>query len=86
VTGDGTVAGGSFTIKLNAAAPSVAVAAMLDAGFEDDQSFPALVTSAVEVMAGKHDWEVELLDDDDDDDACSVLVGVTRPNLDPTRH
>jgi hypothetical protein len=37
-----------------------------------------LVTSGVELTAGKHYWEVELLGD-----ACFVLVGVTRPKLDP---
>jgi hypothetical protein len=37
-----------------------------------------LVTSGVELTAGKHYWEVEILTD-----ASSSLVGVTRPNLDP---
>jgi hypothetical protein len=38
-----------------------------------------LVTSGVELTAGKHYWEVELLNDDNG----AVYIGVTRPNLDP---
>jgi hypothetical protein len=37
-----------------------------------------LITSGVELTAGKHYWEVEILYVDG-----AVLVGVTRPNLDP---
>jgi hypothetical protein len=44
----------------------------------DDDNDATLVTSGVELTAGKHYWEVELLGD-----ASSVLVGVTRPNLNP---
>jgi hypothetical protein len=36
----------------------------------------ALVTSGVELTAGKHYWEVEKL-------ICDLFVGITRPNLDP---
>jgi hypothetical protein len=39
-----------------------------------------LVTSGVELTAGKHFWEVEPLSDQFSD---SVCVGVTRPNLNP---
>jgi hypothetical protein len=38
-----------------------------------------LVTSGVELTAGKHYWEVVILNNYDG----SALVGVTRPNLDP---
>jgi hypothetical protein len=54
-----------------------AVATRLDDDDNDDGS-STLVTSGVQLTAGKHYWEVEILDD-----ASSVLVGVTRPNLDP---
>jgi hypothetical protein len=37
----------------------------------------ALVTSGVELTAGKHYWEVEMLN-------YNIFVGVTRPNLNPT--
>jgi hypothetical protein len=46
---------------------------------DDDDYDDTLVTSGVELMAGKHYWEVEILDN-----GGFVLVGVTRPNLDPT--
>jgi hypothetical protein len=45
----------------------------------DDDNDATLVTSGVELTAGKHYWEVELLMGD----SSSVLVGVTRPNLNP---
>jgi hypothetical protein len=54
-----------------------AVATTLD----DDDRSNTLVTSGTELTAGKHYWEVVLLTDPDR----NVLVGVTRPNLDPTR-
>jgi hypothetical protein len=39
---------------------------------------PNLVTSGVELTAGKHYWEVEILDDSEG----PVFVDVARPNLD----
>jgi hypothetical protein len=41
-----------------------------------------LVTSGVELTAGKHYWEVEILNDE----ACTIEVGVTRPNLNPDKN
>jgi hypothetical protein len=46
---------------------------------DDDNEADTLVTSGIELTAGKHYWEVVILNDD----GGSVLVGVTRPNLDP---
>jgi hypothetical protein len=39
-----------------------------------------LVTSGVELTAGKHYWEVEILNDGD---SSGLFVGVSRPNLNP---
>jgi hypothetical protein len=39
----------------------------------------SLVTTGVELTAGRHYWEVELLSEN----MSSIYVGVTRPNLDP---
>jgi hypothetical protein len=48
----------------------------------DDYAYTeTLVTSGVELTAGKHYWEVELLNDNEG----AVYIGVTRPNLDPNR-
>jgi hypothetical protein len=44
---------------------------------EDDPD--TLVTSGVELTAGKHYWEVEILSDQ----SSPIVVGVTRPNLNP---
>jgi hypothetical protein len=38
----------------------------------------SLTTTGTELMEGKHYWEVELLSE-----AVAVLVGISRPNLDP---
>jgi hypothetical protein len=46
----------------------------------EDEDDGTLVTSGVELTAGKHYWEVESLYNDNEE---SVFVGVTRPNLDP---
>jgi hypothetical protein len=43
-----------------------------------DDHFDTLITSGTELTAGKHYWEVEILNDD-----YSTCVGVTRPNLKP---
>jgi hypothetical protein len=45
--------------------------------YDDDDNDGTLVTSGVELTAGKHYWEMEILT------AAGVEVGVTRPNLDP---
>jgi hypothetical protein len=42
---------------------------------DDNYGDSILVTSGVELTAGKHYWEVEMLNND-------VCIGVTRPNLD----
>jgi hypothetical protein len=52
-----------------------AVAAKLD---DNNRSY-TLATSGTELTAGKHYWEVVILNDPQG----NVLVGVTRPNLDP---
>jgi hypothetical protein len=49
--------------------------ATLNGGFDDYDS-DTLVTSGVELTAGKHYWEVEKL-------ICELFVGIARPNLDP---
>jgi hypothetical protein len=54
-----------------------AVATMMDYDEEDYENI-SLVTSGVELTAGKHYWEVEILRDE-----VGVFVGVTKPNLDP---
>jgi hypothetical protein len=46
---------------------------------DDDANSDTLVTSGTELTAGKHYWEVEILMDASN----FVVVGVTRPNLDP---
>jgi hypothetical protein len=47
---------------------------------DDDYAYEdTLITSGVELMAGKHYWEMVILNDD----VGSTCVGVTRPNLDP---
>jgi hypothetical protein len=48
-----------------------------------NDSSDTLVTSGDEITAGKHYWEVELLADASAPSSLNVLVGVTRPNLDP---
>jgi hypothetical protein len=45
-------------------------------GDEDDDGCETLVTSGVELTAGKHYWEVEKLN-------YELFVGITKPNLDP---
>jgi hypothetical protein len=50
------------------------------ANSNDDGVSDMLVTTGVELTAGKHYWEVEILNNDNG----NILVGVTRPNLDPT--
>jgi hypothetical protein len=50
-----------------------AVATRTDQDYNND----TLVTSGTELTAGKHYWEVEILNDE-----YSTCVGVTRPNLD----
>jgi hypothetical protein len=55
-----------------------AVATKLEDDLMADRS-DTLVTSGTELTAGKHYWEVEILNDDN----ATVCVGVTRPNLDP---
>jgi hypothetical protein len=45
----------------------------------DDTYVDTLVTSGTELTAGKHYWEVVILNDDEG----FTCVGVTRPNLDP---
>jgi hypothetical protein len=45
-----------------------------------DGARDTVVTTGVELTAGKHYWEVEILNNDNG----NILVGVTRPNLDPT--
>jgi hypothetical protein len=40
----------------------------------------SLVTSGVELVKGSHYWEVELLSEE----VGGILIGITRPNLDPT--
>jgi hypothetical protein len=54
-----------------------AVATKTDDNFNNHDS--TLVTSGVELTAGKHYWEMEILNDDEG----STCFGVTRPNLDP---
>jgi hypothetical protein len=46
-----------------------------DDDFDDDRS-DTLVTSGIELTAGKHYWEVEILNVD-------LFVGIAKPNLDP---
>jgi hypothetical protein len=46
---------------------------------DDNDHVETLVTSGTVLTAGKHYWEVEILNYD----AGSVFIGVTRPNLDP---
>jgi hypothetical protein len=50
------------------------------AAITDDYDDTTLVTSSVELTAGKHYWEVDILNCDNINDVC---VGATRPNLDP---
>jgi hypothetical protein len=46
--------------------------------FKNDHAMVAtLVTSGVELTSGKHYWQVEIMSD-------GLLVGIARPNLDPT--
>jgi hypothetical protein len=52
-----------------------AVATKSDYDTYDD----TLITSGVELTAGKHYWEVEILVDD-------LFVGIAKPNLDPNGH
>jgi hypothetical protein len=40
----------------------------------------SLTTSGIEITAGKHYWEVELLSKD----VYAIYIGISRPNLDPT--
>jgi hypothetical protein len=40
----------------------------------------SLTTTGIELTEGKHYWEVELLSED----MGSILIGITRPNLEPT--
>jgi hypothetical protein len=40
----------------------------------------SLTTTETELTEGKHYWEVELLSED----VVNILVGISRPNLDPT--
>jgi hypothetical protein len=46
---------------------------------DDNVNDSSLVTSGVELTAGKHYWEVEILSDQ----TGVVYIGVTRPNLNP---
>jgi hypothetical protein len=41
----------------------------------------SLTTTGIEISAGKHYWEVELLSEDVDVD--NIFIGISRPNLDP---
>ena len=41
----------------------------------------SLTTTGIEISAGKHFWEVELLSEDVDVD--NIFIGISRPNLDP---
>jgi hypothetical protein len=45
---------------------------------DEDGYNDTLVTSGVELTAGKHYWEMEIVENDS-----NILVGVTRPNLNP---
>jgi hypothetical protein len=56
-----------------------AVATKLD-GEEYEEYEDSLVTSGTQLTAGKHYWEVVILNDP----SGSTFVGVTRPNLNPT--
>jgi hypothetical protein len=42
-------------------------------------TFSTLATTCIELTAGKHYWEVELLSEDVD----SIYIGISRPNLNP---
>jgi hypothetical protein len=42
----------------------------------------SLMTTETELTEGKHYWEVELLSED----LYSIMIGISRPNLDPTRN
>jgi hypothetical protein len=56
--------------------------ATLTKGYSDLSGYHfSLTTTGVELTKGKHYWEVELLSDPQLD---SVLIGISRPNLDPT--
>jgi hypothetical protein len=57
-----------------------AVATFDDDGEDHHDGIDTLVTSGVELTAGKHYWEVEKLILDWKDD---LFVGIARPNLDP---
>jgi hypothetical protein len=46
---------------------------------ENEQENETLITSGIALTAGKHYWEVELLNSDES----YPYIGVTRPNLDP---
>jgi hypothetical protein len=41
----------------------------------------SLTTTGIELTEGKHYWEVELLSEN----VISIFIGISRPNLDPTR-
>jgi hypothetical protein len=41
----------------------------------------SLTTTGTELTEGKHYWEVELLSED----VCNTYIGISTPNLDPTR-
>jgi hypothetical protein len=41
----------------------------------------SLTTTEIELTEGRHYWEVELLSEDVD----CIYIGISRPNLDPTR-
>jgi hypothetical protein len=43
----------------------------------------SLTTTETELTEGKHYWEVELLSSIQDVNKYSVLIGISRPNLDP---
>jgi hypothetical protein len=57
--------------------------------YEGDMFYSTLVTIGTELMAGKHYWEVEIVNDDgilndeDEGEYVPIFVGVTRPNLNP---
>jgi hypothetical protein len=56
--------------------------------YEGDMFCSTLVTTGTELMAGKHYWEVEILNDDDVEtttEYCPIFFGVTRPSWTPTR-
>jgi hypothetical protein len=46
----------------------------------------SLTTTGIEISAGKHYWEVELLSENTKIRMGNTMIGISRPNLDPTGH